>query len=98
MSDSFDEPITPVPKPEVLRSEAFRDFVKGLPCMICLLPGDAHHVKHKRGYGDANNLVPLCRTHHREVHTIGVETFERRRGVKLEGVARILFEAWKRAA
>lgn len=46
----------------------------------CLPPTDAHHWK-TRGSGgtDAlNNLAPLCRVHHVEVHQIGVKTFFRK--------------------
>lgn len=47
-------------------------------CKICGRPNsDAHHVK-SRGSGgsdDDYNIVYLCRTHHVEIHTIGIASF-----------------------
>ena len=60
---------------------AFRRHIKTLPCMIsndkCCQGVDPHHVK-TRGAGgvDKANIVPLCRIHHTELHTIGRITFE----------------------
>lgn len=54
--------------------------------MRCLIKGcknpniDMHHVK-TRGSGgsdDENNLMPLCRWHHTEVHQIGMHKFSKK--------------------
>ena len=90
--------ITPVPKPEVVRDESYRAFVRGLPCACgCGRPGDPHHIRHRRGFGDAGNLVPLARECHTIGHAMGWTTWQREKGVRLEPIARILWEAWRKA-
>ena len=51
--------------------------LRGLPCIICGAPGEAHHLRSKgAGGGDEpDNTMVLCRTHHREIHDIGRDTF-----------------------
>jgi hypothetical protein len=53
--------------------------VAELPCIACgVTPaGDAHHwvSRGAGGHDTADNLMPLCRTHHTECHTIGKVTF-----------------------
>lgn len=87
--------ISPAPKPLVVRDESYREFVRGLPCLVCGKPGDAHHVKNRRGYGDAANLVPLCRKCHRQGHDVGWQTWEKMHGIVLMPVARVLWDVWK---
>jgi hypothetical protein len=89
--------ISPVPKPEVIRSDDYQAFVRRLGCLICGQPAEPHHVLNRRGYGDARNLVPLCRLHHREGHDKGWRTWERRYGQKLKPIAVLLYEAWVKA-
>ena len=87
--------ISPAPKPEILRSEEYRQLITGLPCVCgCKRPGHAHHAQHRRGFGDARNLVPLYWECHLEGHTIGWKTWQKRKGVKLQPVADILWEMW----
>lgn len=47
-------------------------------CIICNKQGaDLHHL-FSRGAGgsdDATNLMPLCRAHHSEIHSMGRTTF-----------------------
>jgi len=56
----------------------YRRFTRDIGCLVCgaWMP-DLHHVK-SRGAGgkDEKNIVPLCRVHHTECHTIGRLTFE----------------------
>lgn len=60
-------------------SEAYVLAIKAMQCVVCLKrPCHAHHVKTKGAGGDYTNLVPLCPTHHREVHDSGVHTFRDR--------------------
>ncbi len=49
---------------------------------------DPHHVK-SRGAGgpDAENMVPLCRAHHSELHQIGVTEFQLRYNLDLKSLA-----------
>ena len=59
----------------------YRNYIKGMKCLVdnkeCLPQSDPHHVRSKGAGGrDRSNLVPLCRIHHTECHTIGRITFE----------------------
>lgn len=55
--------------------------VRRLPCLACLpvttMSSDPHHLTSRgAGGGDtADNLIPLCRGHHTELHQIGIVTF-----------------------
>jgi len=47
-------------------------------CIVChALYPDPHHVKSKKSGGDdvESNLMPLCRSHHRQCHDIGLNRF-----------------------
>ena len=55
----------------------YRNHVKELGCLVCGKYADPHHVRSRgAGHGDKSNLVPLCRIHHTECHTIGRVTCE----------------------
>ena len=60
------------------RSKAYLKTLRGLPCLVCGQPSEAHHVTYaepnalSRKVGD-NWCVPLCRTHHSELHLFGDE-------------------------
>lgn len=47
--------------------------VRGKKCLICTNPSDPAHIKSKGSGGDdtADNVFPLCRTHHQRQHQIG---------------------------
>ena len=55
-----------------------KELIKSLPCMICGQYGvDAHHVP-SRGAGGKDmieDMVPLCRAHHTEIHKVGILSF-----------------------
>jgi hypothetical protein len=53
---------------------------------------DVHHLT-SRGAGgdDAENIVPLCRVHHGEFHSMGVNTFQLHYNVDLRFVARAIY-------
>jgi len=59
------------------------------PCCICGRgPVDAAHVRTRGASGgEYDNLVPLCRHHHIEQHTIGIHTFQRKWQVNLRDIA-----------
>jgi hypothetical protein len=67
------------PKPRRVRNKDHRDFVSRQPCLICgRQPCDAHHVRYAqpRALGTKTSdefTVPLCRTHHRNLHKRGDE-------------------------
>lgn len=75
------------PKPRTIRDAAYVTWVHGQPCIVCGRPGDACHVHTRRNGGDRRNLVPLCRAHHREQHTIGIVSFARRYNLNLAASA-----------
>lgn len=56
---------------------------------------DPHHVK-SRGAGgpDAENLVPLCRAHHTEAHTVGITEFQLRYNLDLKSIARYVYRTY----
>jgi hypothetical protein len=68
--------------------KAFRAYVKSHGCLLassrCHSVLDFAHVR-SRGAGgqDAGNGVCLCRTHHREQHRIGIESFQAKYGLDL---------------
>jgi ERF superfamily len=66
-------------EPRRYRDKAHREYVSAQPCLICgRQPSDAHHIR----FGQPRSLgrkvsdeftVPICRTHHRELHQHGDE-------------------------
>ena len=64
-------------KPVRLRDKDHRKFVLRQPCLVCgRVPSDAHHLTftQPRALGRRVSdefVVPVCRTHHRELHRSG---------------------------
>jgi hypothetical protein len=62
------------PEPRRLRDRHHIKYVAGRPCLICgRQPSDPHHLRfaQPRAFGRKVSdefIVPLCRSHHREVH------------------------------
>ena len=78
------------------RRSPFQNFVAEQPCCIPACkntgPTDPHHEPPRgmgRG-GDHDSVVPLCRCHHTQRHTLGVHTFWGRMGVDWKEVLRTL--------
>ena len=67
--------------------------VRWMPCLCypalepCFGPIEAAHVKSRGAGGDRRSLVPLCRAHHSESHSYGIETFGRLYGLDLHAEA-----------
>ena len=71
--------IMPIAKSLRMRDRDHLKFISAQPCLICARsPSDAHHVKFAQGSALGRKVsdeftVPLCRTHHRELHLRGDE-------------------------
>lgn len=76
---TIDKSVLTFPEPRRLRDKEHLKFVATQPCLICeRQPADAHHIRFAqlRALGRKVSdefTVPLCRTHHREVHRNGDE-------------------------
>lgn len=65
-------------KPTRYKSKRNLGLVRNMPCIVCLRrPADADHIRTVGSGGGDNlsNLQPLCREHHVERHTRGIDTF-----------------------
>lgn len=84
-----------IPKVKRVNSPAHEARVRALPC--CVLgchgkPVETHHERRGTGGGtglkpDSRWVVSLCLRHHREGHTIGWNTFEKRYSLDLRAIA-----------
>jgi hypothetical protein len=75
----IDKSVLAFPEPRRIRDTEHLKFVGRQPCLICgRAPSDAHHLRFAqlRALGRKVSdefTVPLCRTHHRELHRRGDE-------------------------
>ena len=75
----IDKSVLTFGEPKRLRDKAHLRFVASQPCLICgRNPSDAHHLRFAQPRALGRKVsdefaVPLCRTHHREVHQTGNE-------------------------
>jgi hypothetical protein len=71
--------VMPIGKTLRLRDSDHLKFVRAQPCLACgRSPSDAHHLKFAQGRALGRKVsdeftVPLCRTHHRDLHRRGDE-------------------------
>lgn len=66
------------PKPKRKENRNLLELVKRQRCVACgAWPSDPHHVTTKKagGHDTGDNVMPLSRDCHREVHTIGLVAF-----------------------
>jgi hypothetical protein len=75
----IDKSLLAIPLPRRVRDKIHLRFVAKQPCLICgRQPSDPHHLRFAQCRGLAQKVsdeftVPLCRTHHRELHRAGKE-------------------------
>jgi hypothetical protein len=75
----IDKSALPIGAPRRLRDKAHLAFVAAQPCLLCARrPCDPHHVRFAQGGALGRKVsdeftVPLCRTHHRDLHRTGSE-------------------------
>ena len=68
--------------------ELLRRYAK-MPCAVGYVthmrPVAGHHIKTKGSGGDDvdDNLIPLCATHHAEIHSMGISGFLRSYGQRI---------------
>jgi hypothetical protein len=80
LSVRIDKSVLGIPEQRRLRDKAHLRFVAKQPCLICgRQPSDAHHLRFAQPRGLSLKVsdeftVPLCRTHHRELHRASNET------------------------
>src|SRR6266545_1995007 len=78
-SAASDGATLPIAKPRRYRNKDHLRFVARQACLICgRQPSDPHHLRYAqpRALGRKASdefTVPLCRTHHREVHRAGID-------------------------
>lgn len=76
-----------------------REFVRALSCRVVLCVLGPIEQVHAAGGGvgrkaDASLILPLCRDHHRLLHTMGVKSFERVFNINLREQASITERLW----
>ena len=100
-----------VPKPSVVRDAAFRSWIRQMPCLLAdrepcecgkyihvgsrRMVTEACHVRTRRNNGDMENLVPLCASHHKEQHRVGIKTFQARHHLDLKASAEQLWDSYQ---
>ncbi len=78
-SGRIDKSQLTIGEPKRLRDKAHLKFVASQPCLICARqPSDPHHVRYAQPRALGKKVsdeftVPLCRTHHRQLHQVGNE-------------------------
>jgi hypothetical protein len=99
----IDKSVLTISEPRRLRDKAHLKFVGSQPCLICARsPADAHHLRftQPRAMGlkvSDEFTVPLCRTHHRDIHSFGDEVaWWERRAIDPIATARMLWISTRR--
>jgi hypothetical protein len=99
--------ISPDRTPVVPADASYREFVRRLPCVVCLVPtlgGDPCHLHTQRNAGDwieldgrlVGNIFPACRLHHREQHSAGFERFAAARDLDMPAICQLIGSAYRR--
>jgi hypothetical protein len=99
----IDKSVLTISEPRRLRDKAHLKFVGSQPCLICARsPADAHHLKFTQPRAMGRKVsdeftVPLCRTHHRDIHNFGDEAARwERRAIDPVATARMLWISTRR--
>jgi hypothetical protein len=90
-------------EPRRIRDKAHLKFVAAQPCLVCgRSPADAHHLKFTQARGMGLKVsdeftVPLCRVHHRDLHSFGNEiAWWERRSIDPVVTSRALWSSTRR--
>jgi hypothetical protein len=99
----IDKSVLTISEPRRIRDKAHLKFVGSQPCLICARsPADAHHLKFTQPRAMGRKVsdeftVPLCRTHHRDIHSFGDEVaWWERRAIDPVATARMLWISTRR--
>jgi hypothetical protein len=99
----IDKSVLTISEPRRLRDKAHLRFVGSQPCLICARsPADAHHLRFTQPRAMGRKVsdeftVPLCRTHHRDIHNFGDEVaWWERRAIDPIATARLLWISTRR--
>jgi hypothetical protein len=99
----IDKSVLTISEPRRHRDKAHLKFVASQPCLVCgRSPADAHHLRftQPRAMGlkvSDEFTVPLCRVHHRDVHSVGDEVaWWERRAIDALGTSRMLWISTRR--
>jgi hypothetical protein len=100
---AIDKSALAVPSERRLRSKAHRMFVASQPCLICSAqPCHAHHLTFAQPRGLSQKVsdefvVPLCVSHHNELHAAHNEaSWWRSQSIEPLSAARLLWtETWR---
>jgi hypothetical protein len=99
----IDKSVLTFSEPRRIRDKAHLKFVGSQPCLICARsPADAHHLKFTQPRAMGRKVsdeftVPLCRTHHRDIHNYGDEVaWRQRRAIDPVATARMLWISTRR--
>jgi len=75
----IDKTVLTISEPRRVRDKQHLKFVASKPCLVCgRSPADAHHVRYAQASAMSRKVsdeftVPLCRTHHDDLHRHGQE-------------------------
>src|SRR5258708_21833635 len=99
----IDKSLLTISEPRRHRDKAHLKFVASHPCLICgRSPADAHHLKFTQARAMGRKVsdeftVPLCRVHHRELHSVGDEVaWWERRAIDPLATSRMLWISTRR--
>ena len=66
-----------------MKSLEYLAKIRKLPCCVCVNKAEPHHLKavgmgRNRAFERMEHftVIPLCRMHHSEIHSLGVNNFE----------------------
>jgi ERF superfamily len=92
-----------ISEPRRHRDKAHLKFVASHPCLVCgRSPADAHHLKFTQPRAMGREVsdeftVPLCRVHHRDLHSVGDEVaWWERRAIDPIATSRMLWISTRR--
>lgn len=87
--------MNPVPKNKRYESPQYLDFIRQLPCVVCMnTEVDAHHYLTKGAGNSDLDTISLCRRCHTEAHKIGMTTFQMRHDISFYEVQRKLLKTY----